>query len=348
MKQPLWGRTYQELQEIVRKEGFPGFTAGQISDWLYKKNVRSIDEMTNLSKKNRAALQDSYSLERSEPVNCSVSTDGTKKYLFEAAGNYIEAAYIPDEQRATLCVSSQAGCRRQCQFCMTGKQGLQANLTSGEILNQIYSIPEWENLTNLVFMGMGEPLDNPDEVLSTLDVLTSEKGLAWSPKRITLSTVGILPGLERFLKESSCHLALSLHNPFPEEREQIMPVEKKYPLQEVLSLIRSAGDFSGQRRFSVEYILFDGFNDEMRHARELARILNGVKTRVNLIAFHPVPGLPWKGSPRNRMEEFQQELQKKGITTTIRRSRGLDIQAACGLLSTLEQVEKKKSGGESL
>ena len=344
MKKPLWGRTYQELQEIVKEEGFPGFTAGQIADWLYKKNVSSVEEMTNLSKKNRAVLQESYSLNKADPVNCSVSTDGTKKYLFEVSGNYIEAAYIPDDQRATLCVSSQAGCRRQCRFCMTGKQGIQSDLTCGEILNQIYSIPEWESLTNIVYMGMGEPLDNVEAVLNSLEVLTSEKGLAWSPKRITVSTVGILPGLERFLKESNCHLALSLHNPFSEEREQIMPVEKKYPLREVLSMIKSSGNFSGQRRFSVEYILFDGFNDEMRHARELGRILNGVKTRVNLIAFHPVEGIPLKGSPRNKMEAFQQELQKKGITTTIRRSRGLDIQAACGLLSTLEQLEQKKSG----
>ncbi len=341
MKKPLWGSTYGELLEIVKEEGMPKFTAGQISDWMYRKNARSIEGMSNLSKKNRALLTESYSYIRKDPVNCSTSSDGTKKYLFETGGNFIEAAYIPDEPRATLCVSSQAGCRRQCRFCMTGKQGLQSNLTSGEILNQIYGIPEWENLTNLVFMGMGEPLDNTDEVLKSLEILTSEEGLAWSPKRITLSTVGILPGLERFLRESQCHLALSLHNPFSEERAEIMPVEKKYPLKEILHLIRRSDSFSRQRRFSVEYILFDGFNDDLRHARELVRILNGIKTRVNLIAFHPVEGLPWKGSPRSRMEEFQLELQRKGLTTTIRRSRGLDIQAACGLLSTLEQVKKK-------
>ena len=341
MRKELCGSTYQELQEIVKQEGFPAFTAGQIADWLYKKNVPSIQEMTNLSKKNREILSASYSLTRTAPANCAVSRDGTKKYLFQTGPHFIEAAYIPDDPRATLCVSSQAGCRRQCRFCMTGKQGLQTDLTSGEILNQIYSIPEWQKLTNLVFMGMGDPLDNTENVLKALDVLTSETGLAWSPKRITLSTVGILPGLERFIAESQCHLALSLHNPFPEEREQIMPVEKKYPLREVLGMIRDSGQFRGQRRFSVEYILFDGFNDDIRHARELVRILNGLKVRVNLIAFHPVPGLPWTGSPRPRMEAFQKELQNKGITTTIRRSRGLDIQAACGLLSTLEQLEKK-------
>ena len=342
MIKELWGRTFKELQSIVKAEGFPAFTAGQIADWLYKKNISTIGEMTNLSKKNRSVLEDQYTLTKKKAVNASVSPDGTKKYLFEAAGNYIEAAYIPDKDRATLCVSSQAGCRRQCKFCMTGKQGLQADLTSGEILNQIYSIPEWKNLTNLVYMGMGEPLDNTGNVLNSLDILTSEKGLAWSPRRITVSTVGILPGLEAFINKSECHLALSLHNPFPKERAQIMPVELKYPLMDVLKLIRESGRFKGQRRFSVEYILLDGFNDDIKHARELVRILSGQKTRVNLIAWHPVPGMPWKGSSRERMEQFQKELQNKGVTTTIRRSRGLDIQAACGLLSTLEQVQEKK------
>ena len=342
MNKELWGRSYPELQEIVKEEGFPAFTAGQIADWLYRKNARSISEMTNLSKKNRSLLEEKYTLTRHEPLNSSVSRDGTKKYLFEMAGNFIEAAYIPDEPRSTLCISSQAGCRRQCRFCMTGKQGLQADLTSGEILSQIYGIPEWEKLTNIVVMGMGEPLDNTENVLRALDILTSEKGLAWSPKRITLSTVGILPGLERFITTSQCHLALSLHNPFPEERRQIMPIEAQYPLMDVLKLIRDSGDFRGQRRFSVEYILFEGFNDDTRHARELVRILNGLKVRVNLIAWHPVPDMPFTGSPRDKIEAFQQELQKKGITTTIRRSRGLDIQAACGLLSTLEKVQKGK------
>ena len=222
---------------------------------------------------------------------------------------------------------------------------MQADLTSGEILNQIYSIPEWKNLTNLVYMGMGEPLDNTENVLNSLGILTSEKGLAWSPRRITVSTVGILPGLEEFITKSECHLALSLHNPFPGERAQIMPVELKYPLMDVLKLIRESERFKGQRRFSVEYILLDGFNDDMKHARELVRILNGLKARVNLIAWHPVPGMPWKGSSRERMEQFQKELQNKGVTTTIRRSRGLDIQAACGLLSTLEQVQGKDQRG---
>ncbi len=341
MIKELWGRTYEELQKIVTAEGFPVFTAGQIADWLYKKNVSSIGEMTNLSKKNRTLLEEGYTLTKRAPANVSTSRDGTKKYLFEAAGNFIEAAYIPDKDRATLCVSSQAGCRRQCKFCMTGKQGLQADLTSGEILNQIYSIPEWKSLTNLVYMGMGEPLDNTENVLSSLDILTSGKGLAWSPRRITVSTVGIIPGLEEFISRSECHLALSLHNPIPEERARIMPVELKYPLMDVLKLIRESGQFKGQRRFSVEYILLDGFNDDIKHARELVRILNGLKARVNLIAWHPVPGMPWKGSSRERMEQFQKELQNKGVTTTIRRSRGLDIQAACGLLSTLEQIQGK-------
>jgi len=342
MKEEIWGKTFPEIQELVRREGFPAFAAGQITDWLYKKNTSSFQEMTNISGKNRGILEEKYCLTRPAPLNCAVSTDGTKKYLFQMGEYYIEAAYIPDDPRATLCVSSQAGCRRGCRFCMTGKQGLQADLTSGEILNQIYGIPEWDSLTNLVLMGMGEPLDNTGEVLKALEIITSEKGMGWSPRRITLSTVGILEGLERFIRESECHLALSLHNPFPEERKQIMPVEVNNPLYEVLRLVRDSGDFRGQRRFSVEYILFDGFNDDLRHARELVRILNGLKVRVNLIGFHPVPGLPWTGSPRPKMERFQQELQKKGITTTIRRSRGLDIQAACGLLSTLEKNREKE------
>ncbi len=216
---------------------------------------------------------------------------------------------------------------------MTGKQGLQGQLAAGEILNQIFSVPEFEQLTNIVYMGMGEPLDNPREVMRSLAVMTSPWGLGWSPKRITLSTIGIMPALEDFFKDSRVHLAVSLHNPIPEERMRIMPVEKKYPLEEVIQFLKKQ-DFSGQRRLSFEYILFRDFNDTAGHADAMASLLRGLRCRINLIRFHSFPGAPFEGSEESRILEFQRRLKSRGLTCTIRASRGQDILAACGMLST--------------
>ena len=336
-KEKLFGKTLNELIPVTRQIGLPGFAAKQISDWLYKKEIRTIDEMTNLSKKTRELLSTGYEIGLSSPVNTSESSDGTKKYLYKVLNDkYIETAYIPDNDRATICVSSQSGCKMGCIFCMTGKQGFQGNLSSNEILNQFRSLPEFTKLTNIVYMGMGEPLDNITEVLKSLDILTSEWGYGWSPTRITVSTVGLINGIREFLEKSRCHLAVSLHSPFEEERRNLMPVQRTNTIEEVLEIIRKF-DFSSQRRVSFEYILFKGMNDTPLHIKELARILNGIKCRINIIRFHPIPGSPFTSPDLLTTIKFKEALNAKGILSTVRASRGVDIQAACGLLSTLEQ-----------
>jgi 23S rRNA (adenine2503-C2)-methyltransferase len=343
IKENLFGKTLSELQKIVVNLGFQKFVAKQLTDWMYKKRVNSFEEMRNLSKSVREKLAENYDINYTNSTNVQESVDGTKKYLFPIKGiQFIEAAYIPEGDRATLCVSSQVGCKMGCLFCMTGKQGFQGDLSSGEILNQIFNIPEFDKLTNVVYMGMGEPLDNLDEVLKSIEILTSDYGLAWSPKRITVSTIGIIPAMKRFLNESKANLAVSLHSPFEDERKKLMPIESVYHLPKLLDEIR-AFEFGGQRRVSFEYIMFKGENDQHRHINELAKILNGIKCRINLIRFHPIPGTPLESSSNEEILRFQSGLKRKGIVTTIRASRGEDIFAACGLLSTKELVKRQKN-----
>lgn len=340
-KECLYGKTLPQLQELCTKESLPRFAAGQIARWLYVNRVDDIEQMTNISAAARKLLKEKYTLGLDAPLKESISQDGTKKYLFRTSqGQFIESAYIPDGDRATLCVSSQAGCRMGCRFCATGRQGLQHSLSPTEILNQILSIPESKNLTNLVFMGMGEPLDNTDNVLQTLQIITSPWGMGWSPTRITLSTAGVARNLKRFLDESKVHLAISLHNPFHEERLEIMPIEKSYPIWEIADILRQY-DFTGQRRVSFEYIVMEGLNDSPRHIKELCRLLNGIKCRINLIRFHKIPDSPYYSPSDEKMIRFRDSLTSKGIQTTIRASRGEDIQAACGLLSTAENKKNQ-------
>lgn len=333
MRAQLLGKTPDELKEIALKAGLPAFAGKQLAQWLYVRKVRGIDEMTNISKVGRERLKEEYSLGLTLPSACQVSSDGTKKYLFPVGeGNAVEAVMIPDEERKTLCVSSQAGCRMGCRFCMTGRQGFHGNLSTAEILSQFIGIDEAGGLTNAVFMGMGEPLDNLDNVLRAIEVLTADWGFGWSPKRITLSTIGVLPNLRRYLDQTRCHLAVSLHNPFPDERVEIMPVQKAWPVQDVIDLIREY-DFTGQRRVSFEYTMFAGLNDDKRHADALIRLLRGLECRVNLIRFHKIPDVPFEAPPQIIMENFRDRLSNHGITCTIRASRGEDILAACGMLA---------------
>lgn len=333
----LFGKTIDELAVVAEQLGLPRYTAGQMADWLYKKNVAETGDMTNLSLSAREKLSKGYETGIEYPVDTSVSADGTKKYLFKFRNRlWIETAYIPDRDRATVCLSTQAGCKMGCLFCMTGKQGFQGNLSSNEILNQFRSIPEYDRLTNIVFMGMGEPLDNCDELFRSLDILTSPWGYAWSPTRITVSTVGLKEPVKEYLERTKCHLAISLHSPFDEERRMLMPVQKAHPVKEILDTIRSF-DMNRQRRVSFEYILFEGINDTQAHIKELSRLLSGIRCRINLIRFHKIPGSDLVSPSENKMEIFRDSLKAKGIMTTIRASRGEDIRAACGLLSTIEQ-----------
>lgn len=336
----LYGKTLDELIAVAKRLSLPGYAAKQIADWLYKKEISSIDEMSNLSKKMREALSSEYTLGLYDPVSVAESSDGTKKYLFTVLSEkFIETAYIPENDRATICLSSQAGCKMGCIFCMTGKQGFQGNLSSNEILNQFRSLPEFKSLTNIVFMGMGEPLDNINELLKALEILTSDWGYGWSPTRITVSTIGIKSAITHFLEKSRCHLAVSLHSPFDEERRMLMPIQRTNNIKEILDVLR-AFEFNSQRRISFEYILFKGMNDTPAHIKELARILNGIKCRINIIRFHKIPDSEFVSPDMNETIRFKEALNAKGILTTIRASRGEDIGAACGLLSTLEKNRK--------
>jgi 23S rRNA (adenine2503-C2)-methyltransferase len=342
MKYRLYGASPDELKSLCEELGLPRFAHKQIAKWLYTRFVTDIDAMTDLSKAARETLKEHCELGLSAPLKVSESTDGTKKYLFRTLeGEYIESALFPDGERMTLCVSSQAGCKMGCKFCATGRMGFRHHLSATEIINQIISIPERDKLTNLVFMGMGEPLDNIDNVLRALQIITSDWGMAWSPTRVTLSTAGVGRELDRFLQESKVHLAISLHNPFHEQRREIMPIENAYPIREVCDTLRRY-DFTGQRRVSFEYIVMEGLNDSPAHIKELCRLLDGIKCRINLIRFHKIPDSPYFSPSDERMRAFRDTLTAKGIQTTIRASRGEDIKAACGLLSTAEQKNNVK------
>ena len=353
MKIKLLGKNLEELRQVVASEGLSGFTAKQIAQWLYQKKVRSIDEMTNLSKAARFALSEKYEVGVVEYSGLQISSDGTKKCLFpvkcthkkgvnlgcsgkiteeELEASAVEAVMIPDADRATLCVSSQAGCRMGCKFCMTGRQGFHGHLSAADIISQFIAVDESDKLTNTVFMGMGEPLDNYDNVMRAIEILTSDWGFGWSPKRITLSTIGVIPNLKRYLDECKCHLAVSLHNPFAPERLSVMPVQGAWPVQEVIDLIKQY-DFTGQRRVSFEYTMFAGFNDTKAHADALFRMLKGLECRMNLIRFHKIPDFPYETSPDLIIENFKARLNNLGIMTTVRASRGEDILAACGMLA---------------
>jgi len=341
-KKNLFGLTLEQLKSVVASLELPAFTATQIAEWLYKKQISSIAEMTNLSKVAREKLEKDYTIDRVQPSKVQVSTDGTKKYLYPTQSEkFIESAYIPDNDRATLCVSTQIGCKMGCLFCMTGKQGFQGNLSAGDIVNQVQSLPEFEKLTNIVYMGMGEPLDNVQAVLGSIEIMTSPWGYGWSPKRITVSTIGIIPAMQTFLEKSQAHLAVSLHSPFDDERKEIMPIQSVYPVTEVIREIKK-WDLGKQRRVSFEYIMFKEVNDTTRHAKELIKLLNGIKCRINLIRFHPIPDTPLEGTDMSQIITFQNLLKAKGMTVTIRASRGEDIFAACGMLSTKELVRKQE------
>jgi len=348
MKKSLLGLSLTELKEVAKSLGLPAFAGGQMAQWLYVKHAESIDDMTNLSKQGRERLKEEYEVGSMAPVDCQRSQDGTIKYMFPVRCSgladkprYVETVFIPDDDRATLCVSCQVGCKMNCLFCQTGKQGFEGSLTAADILNQIYALPERDRLTNIVFMGQGEPMDNLDAVLKATEVLTADWGWAWSPKRITVSSVGIRGKLKRFLDESQCHVAISLHSPLHEQRAELMPAERGMSISEVVELLRGY-DFAHQRRLSFEYIVFGGVNDSLRHAKAIVELLRGLDCRINLIRFHQIPNVPLHGADEDTMLRLRDFLTAHGIFTTIRASRGQDIYAACGLLSTARKKQLRK------
>lgn len=339
-KKNIIGITIEELKEFTRNYNIPDYIATETAKWVYQRGATSFDEMTNLSKPARNHFNEHFEIDLKPPVKVHESIDGTKKYLYTSLKNkFIETAYIPEENRNTLCVSSQVGCKMGCKFCMTARQGLQGQLSAADIINQILSLPERDKLTNLVFMGMGEPFDNTDEVLKALKIITADYGLQYNPRKINVSTIGLVPGMKRFIEVTKCHLAVSLHSPFDDERKRLMPVQRLYPIKEIINLLRKF-NFEKQRRLSFEYIMFKGINDTDAHVKQLARLLNGLRCRINLMHFHPIPGSSLKGSETATMISFQNKLKAKGIISTVRKSRGEDIMAACGLLSTGEIMKK--------
>lgn len=337
----LIGMNLDELKDVAYKGGMPRFVGKQLAEWIYSKGAVSFDEMVNISKKNKQWLADHYEIGREAPVKSTRSSDGTVKYLFNAGpGRLIESVYIPDHDRATLCVSSQVGCKMNCYFCATGKLGFKANLTAAQIINQILSIPprpsvgtpSMNPLTNVVFMGMGEPLDNFGAVERAIEILTAPWGLAWSPKRITVSTVGKLPQLKELLDRTQVHVAISVHTADTPQRESMMPAQKAFPISSVMKCL-SGYDFSHQRRLSLEYIMWRGVNDDIAHADMLIKLIGRLDCRVNLIRFHAIPGVDLYPASEERMLMFRNYLNQHGITATIRASRGEDIEAACGMLA---------------
>ena len=349
---PLAGMNLNELREVTAGLGMPKFVATQLAEWIYAKRVTTFDEMRNISKANKKLLANQYCVGLYGPQSAQASEDGTVKYLFDAGGDKaIESVYIPEDDRATLCISSQKGCRMNCYFCMTGRQGFHGNLTANQIINQVLSVPQTQQLTNVVFMGMGEPLDNLDNVLKVIEILTAPWGLAWSPKRITVSTVGVKNALKVLCETTSVHIAVSVHNAIEDERSQLMPIENAYHIKEVMDLLGKY-DFAHQRRLSVEYIMWQWFNDDIKHAEALREILPNEHVRVNLIRYHMIPGAAkLRTSSDERMAYFRDYLNSKGITCTIRRSRGEDISAACGMLAgkvkDAEKDEDKKNKKKS-
>lgn len=330
----LLGMTPAEIEAAIAPLGLRRFVAGQIAHWLYVGRADSFGRMANISKANRELLESKFTVGRTAPAHRAESADGTAKYLFPVGGGrFVETVYIPDGDRATLCVSSQVGCKMGCQFCQTGRQGWEGDLAAADILNQIYGIPEADKLTNIVFMGQGEPLDNFDSVLRATEIMTAQYGQAWSPKRITISTVGLRKGLQRLITQTQCHIAVSLHNAVADERARMMPAERQMSIEEVVAELRQH-DFSGQRRVSFEYIVFGGINDDRRHAEAIVRLLAGLECRVNLIRFHQIPDSPLHGASEQTMTRLRDYLTAHGVFTTIRASRGQDIDAACGLLNT--------------
>jgi 23S rRNA (adenine2503-C2)-methyltransferase len=335
----------QELEAALDARGVERFHARQLFRWIYKRGVTDFERMTDLSRDLRARLQDEFTISTPRTVSDERSVDGTRKFVFELADHRrIESVFIPDTPSMTFCISTQVGCAMACGFCLTGKMGLVRNLTAGEIAGQVRVLAASTGLLdfpfNIVLMGMGEPLHNYDNTMKALRMLHSEHGLAVSPRRVTLSTVGIVPGLERLAREPLMpNLAVSLHATTDEQRTALVPPNKKYPLVDILEACRRF-PLKKRSRITFEYVMLDGVNDTPEDARRLVRLLAGIKAKVNLIPLNPAPGIPFDRPSDARVDRFAQILADRHITVSVRKSRGQDIRAACGQLIVEGGVKK--------
>ena len=340
----LLGLTQEEMIEFFAGLGEKPFRASQVMKWIHLGAVDNFQDMTNLSKALRAKLESTAEIYIPEVVYKKFSKDGTRKWVLKLDhGNSVEAVFIPSDGRGTLCVSSQVGCALDCSFCSTGKQGFQRNLSAAEIIAQVWvanqSFGPRDNrgdrpVTNIVMMGMGEPLLNFDNVIRAMRLMKDDLGYGVSKRRLTLSTSGVVPAMDQMGEEIDVALAVSLHAPNDELRDQLVPINKKYPLKELLAACtRYLNRYdSKRRRITMEYVMIDGVNDAPDHAKQLAKLLRDVPSKINLIPFNPFPGSDYRRSPAERVEWFQNFLLKQGYTTTVRSTRGDDIDAACGQL----------------
>lgn len=333
VKKSLCGLTADEIFDLIGPLNFTSSHAISISNSIYKKGISNISEMVKIPYRFKEELFNIAVTGIYLPLASEVSADKSVKYMFRTEnGKEFETVYIPDYKRNTVCVSTQSGCRMGCSFCITGRYGFRGNLTAGEIVNQILAIPQAGKVTHIVFMGMGEPMDNLENVLKACSIITAEWGLAISSRNITVSTVGIMPGVEQFLQRSDCNLTLSLYSPFSVERREIIPVENKFPVLNIIEMMKNF-PLKKRRRLSIAYIMIKNLNDTDSHLEELKAILKGSKIRVNLLSYHPGNNDKNCSSPAERMQFFKHNLIISGISASIRKSRGADISAACGLLA---------------
>ncbi len=334
VKNCLCGITPDELDGLMISDNYDSGMSVRILKKLYKKRPAAISDITNVSKKLKDILTEIACTGILYPVSTQVSDDKTKKYLFRTEdGKEFETVFIPDKKRKTICVSTQSGCKMGCRFCVTARYGFRGNLSSREILSQIIGIPEAEGITHIVFMGMGEPMDNLDNVLKACEIITAEWGLSISRRNVTVSTVGITPGVRRFLETSDCNLTLSLHSPFGDERQENIPVEKVYPVNEIINLMKNF-TVRNKRRLSISYIMLNELNDTDRHLNALIELFKGSVIRINLLPYHQSGDENFEPSTSERMDYFKHKLVESGISASIRKSRGEDITAACGLLAS--------------
>jgi 23S rRNA (adenine2503-C2)-methyltransferase len=339
-----------DLEQALDKRGHPKFHAGQIFRWLYRRGVSDVGAMTDLSRQLRAALADEFIVKAPVLVHREKSSDGTEKFLLRLGdGRQIESVFIPDTPSMTFCVSTQVGCAMACAFCLTGKMGLMRHLTAGEIVGQVRVLVEALRMRdtpfNIVLMGMGEPLHNYDETMKALRIIADPRGFALPPRRVTLSTVGLLPALERLAREPIMpNLAISLHAPTNAQRGELVPLNRKYGVEEIIA---AAKRFPLRRRgrITFEYVLLAGVNDSPHDARQLAKLLAGVKSKVNLIPLNAAPGIPFERPSDAAVDRFAKILSDSGLFVSVRKSRGRDIRAACGQLIVEGQ---KKSPAQQL
>jgi 23S rRNA (adenine2503-C2)-methyltransferase len=334
VKKDLCGLTSDEIFELIKKSGFTPAQAVSISNSVYKKGISDIARFVNIPARLKEELQKIAASGISSPLYSEVSNDKSVKYLFHTeSGKEFETVYIPDNKRNTVCVSTQSGCRMGCSFCATAKYGFRGNLTAGEIINQIIAIPCANKVTHVVFMGMGEPMDNLKNVLKACRIITAEWGLAISPRNVTVSTVGLMKEVEQFMLRSDCNLTLSLFSPFSDERKKYIPAENKSAVQEIVNVMQKF-PVKKKRRLSLAYVMIEGLNDTDSHLEALKSILKGSSVRVNLLPYHSVGSDHNSSSSGERMQFFKHNLIISGVSASIRKSRGTDISAACGLLAS--------------